>query len=229
MVEKIRKDAGKSAEPHYALIDSQSVKTVADNEKRGIDGGKKAKGRKRHAVIDTMGNLLGIVVHAANIHDTKSGILAAQKACKKYPSIQAFCADAGYRGTCIDEVKVTPHNSAARLAMSFPPSAACKFLDLPPVNLRNLHLHLTKNPFVSQPPHLCGVTLNFPQSIASSEVAEVNRPSLLRQKCNSNYACKCAKISRSSARASSLRSMHRAIALIAVSPVMSRIDFSSPQ
>ncbi|MFR3410345.1 MAG: hypothetical protein ACLTXW_12960 [Christensenellales bacterium] len=106
-----------------------------------------------------MGNLLGIVVHAANIHDTMSGILAAQKACKKYPSIQAFCADAGYRGTCIDEVKVTPHNSAARLAMSFPPSAACKFLDLPPVNLRNLHLHLTKNPFASRPPHLCGVTL----------------------------------------------------------------------
>ena len=158
LVEKIRKDAGKSAEPHYALIDSQSVKTVADNEQRGIDGGKKAKGRKRHAVIDTMGNLLGIVVHAANIHDTKSGILAAQKACKKYPSIQAFCADAGYRGTCIDEVKVTPHNSAARLAMSFPPSASCKFLDLPPVNLRNLHLHLTKNPFASRPPHLCGVT-----------------------------------------------------------------------
>ena len=58
LVEKTRKDAGKSAEPHYALIDSQSVKTVADNEKRGIDGGKKAKGRKRHAVIDTMGNLL---------------------------------------------------------------------------------------------------------------------------------------------------------------------------
>ena len=43
--------------------------------------------------------------------------------------------------------------------MSFPPSASCKFLDLPPVNLRNLHLHLTKNPFASRPPHLCGVTL----------------------------------------------------------------------
>ena len=119
-----------------------------------------------------MGNLLGIVVHAANIHDTKSGILAAQKACKKYPSIQAFCADAGYRGTCIDEVKVTLHNSAARLAMSFPPSASCKFLDLPPVNLRNLHLHLTKNPFASRPPHLCGVTLknlrNKPSSMGVS-------------------------------------------------------------
>ena len=56
-------------------------------------------------------------------------------------------------------IKTPPHNSAARLAMSFPPSASCKFLDLPPVNLRNLHLHLTKNPFVSRPPHLCGVTL----------------------------------------------------------------------
>ncbi|MFR3798538.1 MAG: hypothetical protein ACLT1X_13815, partial [Christensenellales bacterium] len=27
------------------------------------------------------------------------------------------------------------------------------------VNLRNLHLHLTKNPFASRLPHLCGVTL----------------------------------------------------------------------
>lgn len=43
----------------------------------------------------------------------------------------------------------------------FPPSAACRFLDLPPVNLRNLHLHLTKNPFAGQPPHLCGVTLRI--------------------------------------------------------------------
>ena len=68
--------------------------------------------------------------------------------------------------------KAPPHNSAARLAMPFPPSAACKFLDLPPVNLRNLHLHLTKNPFASRPPHLCGVTLknlrNKPSSMRVS-------------------------------------------------------------
>ena len=62
-------------------------------------------------------------------------------------------------GLTSDFFKAPPHNSAARLAMSFPPSAACKFLDLHPVNLRNLHLHLTKNPFASRPPHLCGVTL----------------------------------------------------------------------
>ena len=39
----------------------------------GIDGGK----NKRHIVVDTMGNLLAVMVHAVNIHDTKSGILAA--------------------------------------------------------------------------------------------------------------------------------------------------------
>ncbi len=44
-----------------------------------------------------MGNLLAVVVHAANIHDTKSGILAAKLAVKHYPSIKRFCADAGYR------------------------------------------------------------------------------------------------------------------------------------
>lgn len=104
LVEKARKDAVKSAEPHDAFIDSQSVKTVPGNEKRGIDG-KKTKGHKRHAVVDTMGNLLGIVVHAANIHDTKLGILAAQKACEKSPSIQAFFADVGYLDTFIDEIQ----------------------------------------------------------------------------------------------------------------------------
>ena len=34
----------------------------------GYDGGKKVKGRKRYIVADTLGNLLTIMVHAANIH-----------------------------------------------------------------------------------------------------------------------------------------------------------------
>ena len=100
---------------------------------------------------------------------------------KAFPSINSFCRYSEPNGanSCaknkkirrtmdatdsMRELKATPHNSAARPAMSFPPSAACKFLDLPPVNLRNLHLHLTKNPFASRPPHLCGVTLIKNQS-----------------------------------------------------------------
>ena len=45
-----------------------------------------------------VGNLLAVVVvYAANIHDTKSGILAARDAFEKDPSIQQSRADAGYR------------------------------------------------------------------------------------------------------------------------------------
>jgi len=44
-----------------------------------------------------MGNIIAVIVHAANIHDTKSGILAAKKVYEKYPTIKKFCGDAGYR------------------------------------------------------------------------------------------------------------------------------------
>ena len=40
--------------------------------------------------------MLSVDVHAANIHDTKSGIFTAKEAYTNYPSIQKFCADAGY-------------------------------------------------------------------------------------------------------------------------------------
>ena len=66
---------------------------------------KKIKGRKRHIVVDTVGNLLAVVVHAANVHDTKAGILAAELAFRDYSGIRGFCADAGYRGTFEQEVE----------------------------------------------------------------------------------------------------------------------------
>ena len=48
--------------------------------------------------------MLSVDVHAANIHDTKSGISTAKEAYTNYPSIQKFCADAGYRGTFVSNV-----------------------------------------------------------------------------------------------------------------------------
>ena len=90
--------------PTYAIIDSQSVKTASSAHDKGFDGGKKIKGRKRHIAVDTLGNLLSVVVHAANIHDTKAGIFVAKKAFETYPSLKGFCADAGYRNTFEREV-----------------------------------------------------------------------------------------------------------------------------
>ncbi len=65
---------------------------------------KKIKGRKRHIAVDVMGNLLGVAVHAANLHDTKTGYLPALSAMTLYPTIKGFSADAGYRGTFEEEI-----------------------------------------------------------------------------------------------------------------------------
>ena len=50
-------------------------------------------------MTDIVGNILAVHIHAANIHDTKSGCYVFAKAVQKYPSIKAGCADEGYRGT----------------------------------------------------------------------------------------------------------------------------------
>ncbi len=86
-------------------MDSQSVKTVSASEQRGIDGGKKVKGRKRHIVVDTLSNLIHVIVRAANTHDTKAGCEVFKAAAQKYQTPEAFSGDAGYRGTSVDFVE----------------------------------------------------------------------------------------------------------------------------
>jgi putative transposase len=95
---------GREENPSYGIIDSQSVRTIYDSDETGFDGGKKIKGRKRHIVVDALGFLLAVIVHAANIHDTKSGINPAIQAYIGYPSIEAFCGDEGYRKSFEEDV-----------------------------------------------------------------------------------------------------------------------------
>ena len=83
------------------------MKTIGPSKERGFDGGKKIKGRKRHIVVDTLGNLIQIIVHAANIHDTKGGCDVLQSAVTKYTTIKAFSGDEGYRGTAVEFVENT--------------------------------------------------------------------------------------------------------------------------
>ena len=102
-----RKENGKAMTPSYGIIDSQSVKTVSSSEGRGIDGGKKIKGRKRHIVVDTLGHLIHVMIHAANVHDSKAGCDVLAGARDKCPTLEAFSGDAGYRGTAVDFVEKT--------------------------------------------------------------------------------------------------------------------------
>lgn len=98
---------GRSGNPSYLIIDSQSVKTNYEGESIGFHGGKKIKGRSRQVAVDTQGNIWSVYVHAANAADTVQGCKLADKAFKRIPCIQAVCADAGYRGTFVDYVNET--------------------------------------------------------------------------------------------------------------------------
>ena len=110
-----RRRMGREAAPSYGIIDAQSVKTQYASEDRGIDGGKKVKGHKRHIVVDIMGNLLHVQVHAANLSDTKAAGYVLERTLEKYPTIKAFSGDAGYRGTAVtfaeEELEVPLHIS----------------------------------------------------------------------------------------------------------------------
>jgi putative transposase len=55
-------------------------------------------------MTDIMGNLLAVIVHAANIHDTKGGVQVFDETIARYPSIKAVSGDMGYRGTFHDYV-----------------------------------------------------------------------------------------------------------------------------
>ena len=50
-------------------------------------------------MTDTQGHLLHVKVHAANIHDTKTGGSVFKEALDKYPSFEGVSADEGYRKT----------------------------------------------------------------------------------------------------------------------------------
>ena len=63
------KKAGARAKPTAAVIDSQCEPTTQAGGPRGYAAGKSINGRKRHIVTDTIGLLLGIHVHPANVQD----------------------------------------------------------------------------------------------------------------------------------------------------------------
>jgi putative transposase len=104
---KLRIAAGREAEPSASVLDSQSVKTTSVKGVRGYDAGKNVNGRKRHILVDTMGLLLMVLVHAADIQDRDGAKLLLNKVKQCFTRLRLIWADGNYSGKLIDWVRET--------------------------------------------------------------------------------------------------------------------------
>lgn len=101
----MRRSAERNETATAGIIDSQSVKTTdVGGTERGFDGGKKVNGRKRHIVVDTLGLLLVVVVHAANLADVTAVRLLLAEMSLTQPTVEHIWADQGYRGEKLQQV-----------------------------------------------------------------------------------------------------------------------------
>ena len=80
------------------MIDSQSVRITALAENRGVDGQKKIKGSKRHAVVGTSGILLGVQVTDTKVADNQVVYQLLESVGFWSDIIQRLQADSGYGG-----------------------------------------------------------------------------------------------------------------------------------
>jgi hypothetical protein len=64
----------------------------------GYDAGKKIKDKKRHILVDTLGLMLNVVVHPADVQDRDGGLLVLQAVRKLFPFVERIFADGGYQG-----------------------------------------------------------------------------------------------------------------------------------
>jgi putative transposase len=95
----LRRRLGRKNSPSAAIIDSQTVKTSEVCGQPGYDAGKKINGRKRHIVVDTLGLILALVVHPADVQDYDGAVLVLKilgRLKERFHRLKVIFADSAY-------------------------------------------------------------------------------------------------------------------------------------
>jgi transposase len=68
----------------------------------GYDAGKRVKGRKIHALVDSEGLPMRVVVHSAEIQDRDGAALVLDNIRRRFPWLELIWADGGYNAWQVD-------------------------------------------------------------------------------------------------------------------------------
>lgn len=112
-------------------MDSQSVKTANHGGIRGYDAGKRVVGRNRHLLVDTLGLILLVVVHPANIQDRDGAKLLLNLLSERFGWLTLIWADGGYAGKLVHWVASIHRHRTLRLHIVKRSDKASKFKVLP--------------------------------------------------------------------------------------------------
>lgn len=101
----LRVAAGRQAQPTAVILDARTVQSTPESGSRaGYDGHKRRKGSKTHAAVDTLGNLLAVLVTPANEQErAQVAALAAQVQEVTGEQVELAYVDAGYTGEAAAE------------------------------------------------------------------------------------------------------------------------------